>query len=123
MVLLGHHSKSKYYLTNKKRELEYYHEKADYLLKKASPLMDIYTENNINAFNEFMDKEKRNRKNSIKEINNSYLNGTFKNIDFTVCSNNWVMISKKSNPEIHFVIHHPILRNAIENFVVPVIEN
>lgn len=32
------------------------------------------------------------------------------------------MVSKGNAPAIHFVIHHPKLRYAIENMVVPVIE-
>lgn len=38
----GNHSKGKYYLTNNKRELKYYKEKSNFLLKKAKPLMRIY---------------------------------------------------------------------------------
>ena len=40
----------------------------------------------------------------------------------SICKNQWVMVSKDTSPSIHFVIHHPKLRNAIENFVPPVIE-
>lgn len=32
------------------------------------------------------------------------------------------MISKANSPSIHFVINHPKLRNAIENFIPPVVE-
>ena len=46
----------------------------------------------------------------------------FKNIDIFKCEKKWVMISKASSPSIHFVIHHQKLRNAIENFIPPVIE-
>lgn len=47
---------------------------------------------------------------------------TFKNIQILINENNWVMISKDTSPSIHFVIKHPKLRNAIENFIPPVIE-
>lgn len=33
------------------------------------------------------------------------------------------MISKNTVPTIHFVIHHPKLRSAIENFIPPLVEN
>ena len=49
-------------------------------------------------------------------------NNTFKNIQILICEKNWVMISKSNSPSIHFVIHHPKLRNAIENFIPPVVE-
>ena len=42
----GFHNKGMYYLTNKEKEIKYYKEKAELLLKKASPLMDIYKEEN-----------------------------------------------------------------------------
>lgn len=34
----------------------------------------------------------------------------------TFLKNNYVIISKSSNPTIHFVIEHPKLVEAIENF-------
>ena len=46
----------------------------------------------------------------------------FKNINIITCEKNWVMISKVNAPSIHFVIHHPKLRDAIENFVPPILE-
>ena len=50
------------------------------------------------------------------------LNPAFKNIEILICEKKWVMISKANSPSIHFVIHHPKLRNAIENFIPPIIE-
>lgn len=41
---------------------------------------------------------------------------TFKNITITILKNNYVIISKNSNPTIHFVIRHPKLVAAIESF-------
>ena len=41
---------------------------------------------------------------------------TFKNITITILKNNHVIISKISNPTIHFVIRHPKLVAAIESF-------
>ncbi len=42
---------------------------------------------------------------------------TFRNIQIRMKENSWVIISKKTAPEIHFVIHHPKLVKAIWNFV------
>lgn len=50
----GYHKKGKYYLTNNKKEVEYYQEKAKNLLKKASPLMEIYKEENVDSYNNFL---------------------------------------------------------------------
>ena len=47
---------------------------------------------------------------------------TFRNLQITMHEGKWVMVSKGKSPAIHFVIHHPKLRKAIENFVPPVME-
>ena len=55
------------------------------------------------------------KKASNYELN--YINDlTFKNITITFLKNHYVIISKISNPTIHFVIEHPKLVEAIENF-------
>ena len=223
----GYHDKGKYTLTTNKTDISYYKTKADCLLKKATPLMEIYKEDSKNAYAAFLSssvKLKANRKRilsslpihtisydlllkilkrnnisneDIKKIQESikvqkeilenitqnytfedeiselskedfkkaplslfladsfydkkiyytyeeYLkhlnltkkyeknnknyklsvnnNNTFKNIQILICENNWVMISKANSPSIHFVINHPKLRNAIENFIPPVVE-
>ena len=44
----------------------------------------------------------------------------FHNIQITCFEGKWCMISKKRAPAIHFVIHHPKLRYALENMVLPI---
>ncbi len=46
----------------------------------------------------------------------------FANIQITMHENEYVMVSKSTAPTIHFVIRHPILRDAIENLDFPVFE-
>ena len=46
----------------------------------------------------------------------------FRNLQIQMCEGKWAMISKGNSPAIHFVIHHPKLRAAIEQFVPPVVE-
>ena len=53
----GYHSNGSYYLTNNKSEVEYYRRRADALLKKAYPLMDIYRSENEAAFRLFTARE------------------------------------------------------------------
>lgn len=223
----GYHDKGKYMITTNKAEIAYYRAKAECLLNKATPLMEIYRSENKNLFNSFivssegtkgnrrrflstlpahtlsdelLDKIfKRNKisgedaefirvsvndqrkaidavvkdncfvdeiyelsKGDFKEASPSlfladcfydkkvqysydeYLEHlrltkeyeknnenyklvfnscrTFKNIQVLICEKNWVMISKAISPSIHFVIHHPKLCNAIENFIPPVVE-
>lgn len=223
----GYHDKGKYTLTTNRTDISYYKTKADCLLKKANPLMEIYKEDSKNAYSVFLSSSvnlkanrrrilsslpihtisdglllkilKRNnisnediekiqesvkvQKELLENITQNYTfedeiselskedfekaplalfladifydkkiyytyeeylehlnltkkyeknnknyelsvnsNTTFKNIQILICENNWVMISKANSPSIHFVIHHPKLRNAIEKFIPPVVE-
>lgn len=43
----------------------------------------------------------------------------FRNLQIYIHEGKWAMVSKNKAPVIHFVIHHPKLREAIENFVPP----
>lgn len=63
----SYHNKGKYYLTSNSKEINYYKEKTKLLLKKASPLMEIYTNDNKDRFNEFLKKEK-NKKKDMKRL-------------------------------------------------------
>ena len=47
---------------------------------------------------------------------------TFCNLQIILHEGQWAMISKGKSPAIHFVIHHPKMREAIENFVPPMVE-
>ena len=213
----GYHDKGKYYLTSNSKEIEYYKNKTNYLLKKATPLMEIYTEKDKDLYQTFLlndSKIKSNRQRTLntlplftindklldkilkrnkiskediikikkyKQDEENYVNNilknniitdtiynyeneftnnlslslenifynqkttytyheylehlkdtinysnknyhviinndqTFKNISINIVDNNYVIISKSINPTIHFVIRHPKLKNAIENF-------
>ena len=217
----GFHNKGKYYLTTNKSEINYCKEKANLLLKKSKPLMEIYRETNMKEYYLFLKKDEniicdrtryisslplftisdkllikileRNdisksdidkiikyKNNETKYMNNilknnkvtdyiyvikefefkqdtplldltnlffnkkisynydeymehlkitneyiknknnykiNYINNkTFKNITITSLKDNYVIISKSSNPTIHFIIKHPKLVEMIVNF-------
>ena len=103
-------NKSRFYLTTKKEELVYYKEKSKYLLSKAKPLMDIYKEKDKEDFKKFMKKQDSSKILKVKKDG-------FKNIDFSICKDNWIIINKKNAPQMHFVIYHPKLRTALETFL------
>lgn len=46
----------------------------------------------------------------------------FRNLQILLHEGQWAMVSKSRSPAIHFVIHHPKLREALESFVPPVTE-
>lgn len=223
--LTNNHHLGKYYLTTNKKELAFYQEKSNILLKKASPLMDIYREESNIAYKSFLSSStnintervrtysslplftisesllrkilKRNKvpvhdqakiisyyheeishtkkilennsiTDNIYEINNTstdnlhlslenifyptpitytkkeyldHLNSTikyqeqnknyhvslshhktFNNITIINLINNYTIISKSTNPTIHFVIKHPRLRDSISSFTSPIQE-
>jgi len=103
-------NKSKFYLTTKKEEVSFAQEKSKYMLSKATPLMHIYQKKDANSFKEFINNQD---KSNIEKIEKT----VFKNIDFCINDNNWIMINKKTSPEIHFVIYHEKLIEAIKTFL------
>ena len=92
----------------------------------ALSLSDSFYEGKIYyTYEEYLEHLKQTKKYEKNVENyklNTNYNHTFKNIQVLTCEKNWVMISKDTSPSIHFVIHHPKLRDAIENFIPPVVE-
>lgn len=82
--------------------------------KKIYYTYDEYIEH-LKATKSYAKKNKNYKINT----NNVY---AFKNIQIFILEKNWIIISKSTSPSIHFVIHHPKLRDAIENFIPPVVE-
>ena len=103
--------KSRFYLTTKKEEVLFEQEKSKYMLSKATPLMDIYKEEDDKLFKEFISKKENSNISKIEK-------DIFKNIDFCINKNKWIMINKKTSPEIHFVIYHEKLIHAIKTFLL-----
>ncbi len=223
--ITGHHDLAHYYLTSRKEEVSVSKKNMEFLLKKASSLMDIYRKERRNKLNAFLDEdmykeghrrrvltapslgtmseqllEKILKRNAIygnereivlecytkqkerlemilshstvedeiseiiseeykkypsvlslaecfleKDIQLSYdeyLSGIreaeayaenhrnytfhvtqmkgFHNIQITCLEGKWCMVSKNRAPAIHFVIHHPKLRYALENMILPI---
>lgn len=103
--------KSKFYLTTKKDEVAFEKEKSKYMLSKTTPLMTIYKENDKKEYEEFM---KQNDNKNIQKVKKDI----FKNIDFCINEDKWIMINKENAPKIHFVIYHEKLINAIKTFLL-----
>ena len=227
-AIRGYHSEGKYYLARSKDEVAYYRKRAGELLNCASPLMEIYREENAGVFEVFLRSdaetagERRNilsappiwildrewleafllrRKvsgeqvkkilnyaDTLRQLNehilqrnritdeitlpeqeefaqypvNLSLSGmfcetdisytweeyqehleqmrmyeqahenyilketkaqTFRNLQIQIHEGKWAMVSKGKAPAIHFVIYRSRLREAIEQFVPPVVEN
>ena len=88
------------------------------------PLSEIFYEKDIAytyaQYLEHMEQTitySQNNSNYTVKQNSRY---PFKNIQIRILEGKWVVISKNKTPAIHFVIHNPQLRNALENMVIPV---
>lgn len=88
------------------------------------PLSEIFYEKDIvYTYAEYLEHVEQtitysqNNSNYTVKQNSRY---PFKNIQIRILEGKWVVISKNKTPAIHFVIHNPQLRNALENMVIPV---
>lgn len=88
------------------------------------PLSEIFYEKDIvYTYAEYLEHMEQtitysqNNSNYTVKQNSRY---PFKNIQIRILEGKWVVISKNKTPAIHFVIHNPQLRKALENMVIPV---
>ena len=88
------------------------------------PLSEIFYEKDIvYTYAEYLEHMEQtitysqNNSNYTVKQNSNY---PFRNIQIRILEGKWVVISKNKAPAIHFVIHNPQLRNALENMVIPV---
>ena len=88
------------------------------------PLAECFLEKDIHlTYEEYLACIKAGRDyakaNENYQFNLTKIKG-FHNIQITCFEGKWCMISKNRAPAIHFVIHHPKLRYALENMVLPI---
>ncbi|MDD6263663.1 MAG: hypothetical protein PUA97_00890 [bacterium] len=110
-------------ILNKNKVNDYIYIIKEIEFKNDTPLLslnNLFIDKKINyTYKEYTEHLKQTNEYS-KKVNNyeiNYINNkTFKNITITFIKNHYVIISKSSNPAIHFVIEHPKLVEAIENF-------
>ena len=83
-------------------------------------LENMFYDKKINyTYAEYLEHLKLTKKYAKENINyhlNYEKEQTFKNITIRVINSKYVLISKNANPVIHFVIKHPKLVEAIDNF-------
>ena len=81
-------------------------------------LENLFTDKKIKYnYDEYLEHLEELKKFKNKNYKVVYMdNKTFKNITVTILEKNFVLISKNANPVVHFVIRHPKLIDAINNF-------
>lgn len=60
-AISGYHSEGKYYLTKNKEEVAYYKKQAEFLLSKASPLMEIYRQDRERDYNSLLQADAKTK--------------------------------------------------------------
>ena len=111
----SYHNKGKYYLTSNSKEINYYKEKTKLLLKKASPLMEIYTNDNKDAFDEFLKKEKNSKKDMKRLLANLPI--------FTIDDEILIKMLKRNkltNDEIKLILNY---KKNMENTTYNILKN
>lgn len=111
----SYHNKEKYYLTSNSKEINYYKEKTKLLLKKASPLMEIYTNDNKDVFDEFL----KNVKNSKKDMKRLLANLPIFTIDDEILTK-MLKRNKLTKDEIKLVLNY---KKNMENTTYNILKN
>lgn len=96
--VVSHHDEAKYYLTKNREEINYYRKKCEFILGKASPLMDIYRSDSAKEFKMFLIKSaaaKQDRKNTLTSFPIYTLSETL--LKKILCANS---LSKEESNEI-----------------------
>lgn len=90
------------------------------------PLSGIFCENDITyTYEEYLEHICQTEKYAQTHENYRFKKTSvcaFRNLQVHIHEGKWAMVSKGKSPAIHFVIRHPKLRSAIEQFVPPVVE-
>lgn len=90
------------------------------------PLSDIFCEEDIPyTYDEYMEHIKQTEEFAKKHANYNIRisdRHVFRNIQIHMLKGKYVSISKMKTPVIHFIIRHPKMVNALENFIAPVVE-
>ena len=101
-------------------------EKDFYLHALSLPLSGMFFPDNIPvSYEEYLEQKKQAETFACLHPNyhlTTSSSNPFQNLQIILHEGKWAMISKGNAPAIHFVIHHPKLRNAIEYFIPPVVE-
>lgn len=111
----SYHNKGKYYLTSNSKEINYYKEKTKLLLKKASPLMEIYTNDNKDAFDKFL----KNEKNSKKDMKRLLANLPIFTIDDEILTK-MLKRNKLTKDEIKLILNY---KKNMENTTYNILKN
>lgn len=65
----GYHKRGKYFLATNRKDVEYYQEKSQLLLKKAKPLMNIYTQEQEKQYQIFLLQEETRQGKRLRTLN------------------------------------------------------
>ena len=100
-----------FFLTSRPSELPAMKRRKDAFFEQALPLMEIFPEGQEDAFRSVYDAELQlSEPQTVRGSESKY----FKNIEIVKFADRCVMVSRESDPSIHFVIRHPKLVSAMQ---------
>jgi len=113
----GHYDEGVFHLSYDAGELYYCRKRAEALLEKSQPLMEIYTEKREDELQRFLNEEKRNGFQPAQiDI------PAFRNIVAMACHGRWAIVSKETAPRVSFLSRHPKLIDALEQLGIPSVD-
>ncbi|HAM15853.1 MAG TPA: hypothetical protein DCP91_08365 [Eggerthellaceae bacterium] len=107
-AVMGHQSEGRYYLSLLPDDLAYYQRKMEFILEKASSLLEIYLEDVPGDFERFEQAERLRAQGDGREVRP----GAYENLRVMFYPADCAVISLLRKPAAHLVLRHPKLRYA-----------
>ena len=114
----GYHDKGKYTLTTNKTDISYYKTKAECLLRKATPLMEIYKEDSKNAYNAFLASSVRIKANRRRILSSLPIHTISDDLLLRILKHNNISDEEIERIKKAVDMQKNILKETIENNIV-----
>ena len=110
-AIAGHYDESAFHLTYDAAKMSYFRRRAEALLERSVPLVEIYAEERQEALRRFLDDEAENGFLPVQ-----IRIAAFRNITVQVCHDRWAIITKENAPRVSFLSRIPQMIDALERF-------
>lgn len=111
-AIAGNQGGGRYVVTKSASDVAYLRQRAQELLARAKPLMDIYREEDAAKLARATRRLENKAANEPVEVTR----GAFKNMTITVWPGSHALIEKASGPKVSLLVEYPILVDALELF-------
>lgn len=113
-AIMNYEDDGRSYLTTEPDDLRYYRRKMNHIMSHATPLVEVYREDDPKQRREFKKGEKQRKSHGAgREI----ASGRYENLRITLYPGYCAVISMLGDVPMHFVTHDPKMRYAISHLV------